>query len=427
MEKIKQIVIKLEQVSKIFVLYPNPIFQMLGYLGLLSSKNFQRKKAVSNANLTITEGEKVGIIGHNGSGKTTMLRLMTGLTEASDGNIVLPGSVQTLMQKGYGFNDSLSGAQNIKNALVFNQVPQAKIEEMMRDIVEFVELGEFLQHPIKTYSLGMRARLEFATATAIYPDVLVIDEVLGAGDGYFIQKCAKRMQNLVKDTTLILVSHSIEQIRQYCDRGIWLKDGIIQKDGPVEDVVNSYISAINDTKQGAVSPSPSAQNKKLGLLSEVQISELFFSKLAHSGYQFITDSSIKISLIEPSGVFAQTSVGAPISLTIEASCSASCQFFILGFSQDSALIFSIEVPLKYKRGEHQIQIATDKFEVGVGEYVLVPAIRPINDQEIFLGNEYVNLRVLEGNWSEPPLVHFHANWVCEDEKSSISSRVSSWI
>lgn len=427
MKKIKHIVIKLEQVTKIFALYPNPIFQMLGYLGLLNTKNFQRKKAVSNVDLSITKGEKVGIIGHNGSGKTTLLRLMTGLTEASDGNIILPESVQTLMQKGYGFNDSLSGAENIKNALVFNQVPRTKIEEMTRDIVEFVELGKFLQHPIKTYSLGMRARLEFATATAIYPDVLVIDEVLGAGDGYFVQKCAKRMQNLVKDTTLILVSHSIGQIRQYCDRGIWLKDGIIQKDGPVEEVINAYVYAMSDKKNSAVSSSLQPQIGKPDLISEVQINELFFEKLAHNGYKFIAQSYIDISLIEPTGAFSKVSVGAPISLSIDASCSSSSQFFILGFSKSSTLIFSIEVPLEYEPGEHRIQIATDKFEVGVGEYVLVPALRPINGQEIFLGKMYVNLQVLEGNWSEPPLVHFDANWVCKDEKSSISSRVSSWI
>ena len=187
MKKDQKPAVQLRNVSKRFPLYGSALRQMLGYLGI-GANNVRYKKAIDGMNLTIDHGEKVGVVGHNGSGKTTLLRLINGFTSPTSGEIVADGSIQSLMQRGYGFNDALSGIENIRNSLVYNGLPAEALATAEADIIDFVELGDFLSHPVKTYSLGMRARLEFAAATAIYPDVLVIDEVLGAGDGYFVHK-----------------------------------------------------------------------------------------------------------------------------------------------------------------------------------------------------------------------------------------------
>ena len=231
--------VQLRDAGKRFALYGSPLRQMLGYLGV-GTRGVAYKQAVDGVYLTIAHGEKVGVIGHNGSGKTTLLRLITGYTRPTSGRVEVDGTIQALMQRGYGFNDALSGLENIRNALVYNGLPASMLAEAEADIVDFVELGEFLHHPVKTYSLGMRARLEFAAATAIHPDVLVIDEVLGAGDGYFVHKSARRMRQLVADTTLLLVSHSLDQIREYCDRVLWMDGGRLREDGPVDQVLGNY-------------------------------------------------------------------------------------------------------------------------------------------------------------------------------------------
>ncbi|MFN7401520.1 MAG: ABC transporter ATP-binding protein, partial [Alphaproteobacteria bacterium] len=253
-------IITLKNVDKTYRLYGSPLRQMLGYLGL-GTKNVPTQKALSNINLTVCKGERVGIVGHNGSGKTTLLRAITGYTALSRGTVEVIGSTQALMQRGYGFNDHLSGLENIRNAMVYNGLPKAAMAAAEADIVDFVELGEFLYHPLKTYSLGMRARLEFAAATAIRPSVLIIDEVLGAGDGYFVRKSAARMRGLMENTTLLLVSHSLDQIKEYCDRVIWMDAGIIREDGPTESVLNHYRHYMNArmaslrNEAGAASPS----------------------------------------------------------------------------------------------------------------------------------------------------------------------------
>ena len=152
--------------DKLYPLYAGFAEQALGFIGIKRGK-YALKRALENIDITIHKGEKVGLIGHNGSGKTTLLRIISGYTEVTNGNVYMNGNVQALLQKGYAFNDALSGLENIENALVYNGIKKAAAKEALREITEFVELGDFINYPVRTYSLGMRARLEFAAATAI--------------------------------------------------------------------------------------------------------------------------------------------------------------------------------------------------------------------------------------------------------------------
>jgi ABC-type polysaccharide/polyol phosphate transport system ATPase subunit len=238
--------VRFENVSKSYRLYATPKSRLLSQMGLgftlpKSKRAYSLFHALHDINFSIARGERIGLVGRNGAGKTTLLKLITDNFEPTSGRVLVNGSVQALMQLGLGFHPEFSGLENIRSALSYNGLVGAELEEAVEDVIDFVELGEFLNQPLKTYSLGMNARLQFAAATAIRPDILLVDEVLSAGDSYFSAKSAFRMDKLAKSgCTLILVSHSWQQIQQYCRRCIWLLDGRVHMDGPTHEVMAKY-------------------------------------------------------------------------------------------------------------------------------------------------------------------------------------------
>jgi lipopolysaccharide transport system ATP-binding protein len=247
MSKNRPTIISLSGASKDYPLYKNPGQKLLDQFGAYNvlptflSKGVETHHALADVDLEIAPGERVGIVGRNGAGKTTLLKLITNSIAPTRGSVVVGGQVHSLLQAGLGFDPEFTGAQNIRASLAYNQLPGEALEEAYADIVAFCELGEHLEQPFKTYSGGMASRLQFATATAIRPDILVIDEVLGAGDAYFLQKSAKRMQKLaLSGCTLLLVSHATQQVLHFCTRAIWIEEGRVVMDGPALDVANAY-------------------------------------------------------------------------------------------------------------------------------------------------------------------------------------------
>lgn len=245
-------VISLRNVSKVYRLYPSPKEQLLDQSGLAKLRfwrdapSYNEFHALRDVTFDVQRGERVGIIGRNGAGKTTLLKLVTQNFSPTTGLIEVNGSVQALMQLGIGFHPEFSGMNNIRSALNYNGIFGAELDAAVADVVDFVELGDFLHQPLKTYSMGMNARLQFAVATAIRPDIVIIDEVLSAGDAYFAAKSAVRMQRLADSgCTILLVSHSWQQIQQYCKRAVWLKDGAVFMDGNAVDVLAAYDVHIN--------------------------------------------------------------------------------------------------------------------------------------------------------------------------------------
>ena len=240
-------VIQLRNVRKTYRLYGSFRDMALDRMGAPRfmlrkwGSNIRDFHALDSVNLTVRRGERLGIIGRNGAGKTTMLKMIIGNFQPTEGQVEVDGSVQALMQIGLGFNWDTSGYDNVRAALLYNGLEGAALQDATDEVAEFVELGDFLHQPVSTYSQGMLARLQFATATAVRPDVMVIDEIMGAGDAYFTAKCAHRMRELThRGCTLLLVSHSSQQVIQYCDRAIWLREGRIFKDGNATEVVAAY-------------------------------------------------------------------------------------------------------------------------------------------------------------------------------------------
>ena len=197
--------------------------------------------ALKDVSLTVQPGDFYGLIGLNGSGKSTLLKVISGVYKPSSGSCNVRGTVAPLIELGAGFDMDLTARENIYlNCTVLGFSPKY-IDAHFEEIVEFSELRDFLDVPLKNYSSGMVARLAFAVATITKPDVLIADEILAVGDFLFQEKCEQRMQKLMSGgTTVILVSHSIEQIERMCNKVAWLEHGRIKMNGPTEEVCEAY-------------------------------------------------------------------------------------------------------------------------------------------------------------------------------------------
>lgn len=203
---------------------------------------FEEFWALKDISFSIGKGETVGIIGLNGSGKSTLLKVIAGVLRPAKGQTHVRGTVAPLIELGAGFDPDLSARENIYlNGAVLGY-NRKQMQGLFEEIVEFSELQDFLDVPVKNFSSGMQARLGFAIATAIIPDILIVDEVLGVGDYKFQRKCRERMQQIISSgATVLFVSHSIEQVKEICERAIWIDAGKIVMDGDVDEVCDSYM------------------------------------------------------------------------------------------------------------------------------------------------------------------------------------------
>lgn len=197
--------------------------------------------ALRSVSFTVERGERIGIIGHNGAGKSTLLKIISGVMKPTEGNLEVNGSIAPLLELGAGFDPELTGAENIYlNGAILGKTKEY-LEEKYNEIVSFSELGNFIHTPVKNYSSGMRARLGFSIATQVDPDILIIDEILGVGDQEFRKKSSETMKDLVRSgKTVILVSHSLKQIRELTDKVIWLHKGEIREIGDTDTICNLY-------------------------------------------------------------------------------------------------------------------------------------------------------------------------------------------
>ncbi|MEO7666050.1 MAG: ABC transporter ATP-binding protein [Dehalococcoidia bacterium] len=212
------------------------------FQGVLRGKAFGEEfHALSDVTFSIDQGETVGIVGRNGSGKSTALKLIAGVSAPTSGTVLISGRVSPLIELGAGFHPDLTGRENIHlNASILGMTAK-ETEEQFDAIVEFAELQEFIDTPVKRYSSGMYMRLGFSVAIHSSPDILLVDEVLAVGDTFFQEKCIAKMHEFqAQGVTIVLVSHVPTMITKFCDRAIWLEHGRVQAEGPARDVVEQY-------------------------------------------------------------------------------------------------------------------------------------------------------------------------------------------
>jgi len=209
--------------------------------------------ALNNISFNVKRGERIGVIGRNGAGKSTLLKIMSRVAYPTTGEIRIRGTLTSLLEVGTGFNDNLTGRENVfLNASLYG-LSRTDVESRFNDIVAFSEIGRFIDTPVKNYSSGMKMRLAFSVAAHLDPDILLLDEVLAVGDMSFQRKCLERVDQLTSGgRTLFFVSHSMDSVIRYCDRCIWLDNGIIRMDGEVQEVVSAYVEAVLGVRSNIV-------------------------------------------------------------------------------------------------------------------------------------------------------------------------------
>ena len=224
------IAIEVKNLTKSYTLYEKPSDRIKDSLGLAKRKKFKEKIALNNVNLTVKKGETVGIIGTNGSGKSTILKIITGVLTPTSGEVNVNGHISALLELGAGFNMEYNGIDNIYLNGMMIGFSEEEIEKRMDAILEFADIGDYVYQPVKTYSSGMFVRLAFAVAINIDPEILIVDEALSVGDVFFQAKCYHKFEEFKKKgKTILFVSHDLSSISKYCDRAVLLNQGVPPK------------------------------------------------------------------------------------------------------------------------------------------------------------------------------------------------------
>lgn len=242
MQKNDDIKIKVENVYKTFDVYLDKANSVKEKLLFWSRNNKEKREVLKNININIKKGEAVALIGVNGSGKSTLLKLMTKIIYPNKGKVETYGKLTSLLELGAGFHPDFSGRENIYfNASIFG-LTKAEIDKRLDKIIEFSELGKFIDNPVRTYSSGMYMRLAFSVAINVDAEILLVDEILSVGDQHFQEKCLEKMKELKNEgKTMVFVTHSLDSVRQLCNRAVWLHNGEIRIDGEPEKVIEEYL------------------------------------------------------------------------------------------------------------------------------------------------------------------------------------------
>ena len=234
-------IIKVKNVTKVYRLYKSNKERMKSVL--FRKGKYKKKKAVNNVSFEIYKGETVAFIGNNGAGKSTLMKMITGVTFPTRGEITVDGNINAILELRAGFDPEFTGRQNLYLRGRLLGWSDEQIKEHEEEIIEFAELGEYIDQPVRTYSSGMKMRLGFAININIEPDILVVDEALSVGDASFKKKCKNKIKDLIKSgVTVLFVSHNKDNVEEVCTRAIYLKSGTVICDGKVEDVLKVYES-----------------------------------------------------------------------------------------------------------------------------------------------------------------------------------------
>lgn len=261
----KDVAIEVKNLSKVYKLYEKPMDRVKDSFGLAGDKVFKKHIALNDVNLTVKKGETVGIIGTNGSGKSTILKIITGVLTPTSGEVNVDGHISALLELGAGFNMEYNGIDNIYLNGMMIGFSEEEIEKKMDAILEFADIGDYVYQPVKTYSSGMFVRLAFAVAINIDPEILIVDEALSVGDVFFQAKCYHKFEEFKEQgKTILFVSHDLSSISKYCDRAVLLNKGVLLGEGTPKKMIDIY-------KQVLVGQYPLPSSDTSNLLDDADI------------------------------------------------------------------------------------------------------------------------------------------------------------
>ena len=245
-----ELAIKIRGLKKSFKVYYDKSNSLKERMLFWQRNRHENRVVLDGVDLDIKKGESVGLIGHNGCGKSTLLKLMTKILYPDEGTIEVNGRVSSLLELGAGFHPDLSGRENIYNNASIFGLSKKEIDDRMGEIVAFSELGTFIDNPVRTYSSGMYMRLAFSVAINVNADILLIDEILAVGDANFQAKCFNKLKEIRNNgTTIVIVSHSLDQIEQFCDKSVWVHEGKVMAQGKPEDIHMQYLEYMGEVRR----------------------------------------------------------------------------------------------------------------------------------------------------------------------------------
>ena len=285
--------IEIKNLSKMYRLYNKPSDRLKEALGLSGKKKYREHYALKGVDMTIYQGETVGIIGTNGSGKSTILKIITGVLNATKGNVEVNGRISALLELGAGFNMEYNGIENVYLNGTMIGFSKKEIDEKLPDILEFADIGEYVNQPVKTYSSGMFVRLAFAVAINIEPEILIVDEALSVGDVFFQAKCYHKFEEFKKmGKTIIFVSHDLSSVSKYCDRVVLLNQGVKLGEGSPKEMIDDYKRVLVGQYELPESKSESS------LLNDEQIQVAVQKKAAKQDTSKLLEYGTKEAVIE---------------------------------------------------------------------------------------------------------------------------------
>lgn len=402
------VAIRVQGLSKYYQIYEAPkdrLKQMLAprlqrIIGKQPKQYFREFKALNDVSFEIKKGETVGIIGRNGSGKSTLLQIICGTLFPTSGSVQTNGRIAALLELGSGFNPEFTGRENVyMNAAVLG-LSKEEVDTRFDDIVTFADIGDFIEQPVKTYSSGMMVRLAFAVIVHVDADILVVDEALAVGDAFFTQKCMRFLRGFMKEGTVLFVSHDTGAVVNLCNKAVLLNKGQVTKSGTPKQVIEHYLSTLNETDQKVDGVLTDETNKSDNQVEEYRDMreafinsstlrndiEVFKFKPDQEGFGSGDAKIVSVRLLDQDGVPLSWVVGGE-NIVLEIRCLVNKDFLrpIIGFQfkdrlgqvifSDNTFLVYQHTPLNAKRGTEII--ARFEFRLPVlpsGDYSISPAV-----------------------------------------------------
>ena len=348
--------IEVKNLCKNYRVYDSKSSRIRNIINPFAKKEVKEFKALTDVSFHVNKGEIVGIIGNNGAGKSTLLKILTGVSFPSSGEVNVNGRVSSLLELGTGFNPELTGEENIYFNGSLMGLTQDEIDKVKDNIIEFADIGEFINQPVKSYSSGMYARLAFAVAININPDILIVDEILSVGDVGFQKKCMDKFNEFKEaGKTVLYVSHGLETVQTFCERAIWLEKGRVVDIGPSFDIVEKYYDKLmkSDDKE-------EVETGKFVELINVEI--LDDKKVYKKGES--------IEFLVEYDVFNPSVKNAGITIEMRKAYKGPCEY-----RNADQFIFSVnsnvdEFTIPWEKGRNKITFKIDSLDVREGIYYL---------------------------------------------------------
>ncbi|KRE75407.1 ABC transporter ATP-binding protein [Paenibacillus sp. Soil750] len=392
-----ELAIQVTDISKVYKLYDKPMDRLLESLNLFNKKYHRDFHAVNNVSFEVRKGETLGIIGKNGSGKSTLLKMITGVLNPSSGNIMVNGKISALLELGAGFNPELTGLENIYMNGTIMGYTKAEMDQKLDGILSFADIGEFINQPVKIYSSGMFVRLAFSVAINVDPEILIIDEALSVGDMRFQQKCFRKIDEFRDSKTILFVSHDLSVINKYCNRAIWINEGVVLDDGIPKELSKRYQAFMigsNLSKTTTVNDETQKQlNDKINLIDDIHesLDVLGDDDARISGISlFDVKSDQKISIVEP---------GQAVKMYIKIKSNTNIENPIIGFSlkdrlgnvvtQSNSFVLEKVVPEMKQDTYYGFCFEFEFPPLNIGQYSISPAIAS-GSQEVHTQHSWVH-------------------------------------